>query len=101
MSKKVWSVLVLVLLIMCTACNDTDDVNVVEPDRLEYVDPTATPIPVGGDGTTQLIQDTRDARARVDKGLEIVNDINCWMGFGTCVTETSVVTYSVELWGND
>ena len=100
--KKMWLVITIVMLALAgVACDDGDDNNVIiEPDRLEYL-VTPTPIPLGDDTVTGLAQDVRDTRQDVDSGLDVINTINCRLGFSTCLTVTDTFTPTIDLWGSD
>jgi len=104
MSKKVWLVIAVAILILAgMACVDDNDDNVViEPDRLEYL---ITPTPPTFTTTDATADDVVEAVLKgwltVDEGLSLIAGINCRLGFSTCLTVTSVVTPTVDLWGSD
>lgn len=98
MSSRILFMAVLVtLLVVCVGCNDDDDsINVIEPGRLEYIEtPTPTPIYVGDDAATDIVQDVRDTRESVDKASSAINELNCALGLDSCITATTDISLTL------
>ena len=87
--SKTWLIVVVIVMLVLSACNDDSDV-IIEPE-----------IDVGDDNASAVVQDVRDTRESIDNGLDLINILNCGLGFSTCITATSVVTPTVDLWGSD
>ena len=103
MTKKFQLVVVVMVLVLASiACVNDDDNVVIEVDRLEYlVTPTPLSFTVGDSDADDIVEAVLEGRLEVDEGLNLIEKINCKLGFSTCLSATSVFTPTLDLWGGD